>query len=84
MFTEKFQSYDFGYFNNYKHYGQAMPIMYDLKKVTVPLAILYGANDLLSPKLVKLFLYLYKNIFLIKKCMLKIKELNFFNYIFCK
>ncbi|XP_018343145.1 PREDICTED: LOW QUALITY PROTEIN: lipase 3-like, partial [Trachymyrmex septentrionalis] len=50
IITEKFQAYDNGYFDNYKKYGQMMPIMYDLKKVTAPLALYYSVNDLLAPK----------------------------------
>ncbi|XP_011706371.1 PREDICTED: lipase member M-like, partial [Wasmannia auropunctata] len=47
---EKFQAYDYGYFDNYKQYGQITPITYDLKKVTTPLALFYGANDILAVK----------------------------------
>ncbi|XP_011706830.1 PREDICTED: lipase 3-like, partial [Wasmannia auropunctata] len=50
VITEKFQALDYGYFGNYKKYGQITPITYDLKKVTAPLAIFYGANDLLALK----------------------------------
>ncbi|XP_011702567.1 PREDICTED: lipase 1-like, partial [Wasmannia auropunctata] len=50
IITEKFQAYDYGHFNNYKQYGQITPIMYDLKKITAPLALFYGANDLRTPK----------------------------------
>ncbi|XP_018375756.1 PREDICTED: lipase 3-like [Trachymyrmex cornetzi] len=48
--TKKFQAYDNGYFGNYKKYGQMTPIMYDLKKITAPLALYYSVNDLLAPK----------------------------------
>ncbi|XP_011706875.1 PREDICTED: lysosomal acid lipase/cholesteryl ester hydrolase-like, partial [Wasmannia auropunctata] len=51
IMTEKFQAYDYGYLGNYKQYGQMTPIMYDFKKVTVPLALFYGAHDFLAPKL---------------------------------
>ncbi|KAG5329383.1 LIP3 Lipase, partial [Acromyrmex heyeri] len=47
--TKKFQTFDYGYFGNYKQYGQMTPIMYDLNKVTAPLALFYGANDVLAP-----------------------------------
>ncbi|XP_011706376.1 PREDICTED: lipase 3-like, partial [Wasmannia auropunctata] len=50
MMTDKFQAYDYGHLGNYKHYGQMTPITYDLKKVTAPLALYYGANDLIAPK----------------------------------
>lgn len=50
MIAQKFQTYDYGYDGNYEHYGQATPIMYDLKKITAPLALLYGANDLIVLK----------------------------------
>ena len=59
--AEKFQTYDNGYFDNYKKYGQMMPIMYDLKKVTAPLALYYSVNDVLAQKSVKtLLLFLCK------------------------
>ncbi|KAG5310984.1 LIPG lipase, partial [Acromyrmex insinuator] len=48
MIIKKFQAYDYGYFDNYKQYGQIMPIIYDLNKVTVPLAIYYSTNDLID------------------------------------
>ncbi|KAG5315911.1 LIP3 Lipase, partial [Acromyrmex insinuator] len=47
--TKKFQTFDYGYFGNYKQYGQMTPITYDLNKVTAPLALFYGANDVLVP-----------------------------------
>ncbi|KAL0100575.1 hypothetical protein PUN28_019718 [Cardiocondyla obscurior] len=49
IITQKFQTYDYGYIGNYKQYGQATPKMYDLKKVTVPLMLFYGANDVVIP-----------------------------------
>jgi len=48
--TEKFETYDYGYLGNYKQYGQTKPMMYDLKKVITPLALFYGANDVLALK----------------------------------
>ncbi|XP_011866796.1 PREDICTED: lipase 3-like [Vollenhovia emeryi] len=48
--TQKFQAYDYGYFNNYKQYGQSTPLIYDLKKVTAPMALFYGDNDQLDLK----------------------------------
>ncbi|XP_018376591.1 PREDICTED: lipase 3-like isoform X2 [Trachymyrmex cornetzi] len=51
MITKKFQTYDYGYAGNYKQYGQISPLTYDLKKVTTPLAIFYGANDMIALKL---------------------------------
>ncbi|KYQ60773.1 Lipase 1 [Trachymyrmex zeteki] len=48
--TKKFQAYDYGYIDNYKHYKQATPITYDVEKVTAPVAIFYGGNDLLVLK----------------------------------
>ncbi|KYN15823.1 PREDICTED: gastric triacylglycerol lipase-like isoform X1 [Trachymyrmex cornetzi] len=50
MVTKKFQAYDYGYIGNYKHYKQATPITYDVKKITAPVAIFYGGNDLLALK----------------------------------
>ncbi|XP_018305040.1 gastric triacylglycerol lipase-like [Mycetomoellerius zeteki] len=50
MIAKKFQAYDYGYFDNYKQYRQITPIIYDLNKITAPLTIYYGANDLLATK----------------------------------
>jgi len=57
-----------------------MPIMYDLKKVTAPLALYYSVNDLLAPKSVKTLLSFLCKIFF----MGTIKEEQFFikNYTF--
>ncbi|KYM93609.1 PREDICTED: lipase 1 [Cyphomyrmex costatus] len=50
IITKKFQSYDYGYIGNYKQYKQATPITYDLGKITAPMALFYGGNDLLVLK----------------------------------
>ncbi|XP_018350333.1 PREDICTED: lipase 1-like isoform X2 [Trachymyrmex septentrionalis] len=50
IITKKFQAYDYGYIGNYKHYKQATPITYDVEKITAPVAIFYGGNDLLALK----------------------------------
>lgn len=44
---ETFQPYDFGWWGNYVRYGQIRPPAYDLSKVTCPVYLFYGPNDLL-------------------------------------
>ncbi|XP_018048425.1 PREDICTED: lipase 3-like [Atta colombica] len=50
MITKKFQTYDYGYADNYKQYEQISPLTYDFKKITAPLALFYGANDMIALK----------------------------------
>ncbi|XP_018395684.1 PREDICTED: lipase 3-like [Cyphomyrmex costatus] len=59
IITQKFQALDNGYLDNYKKYKQKTPIMYDLKKVTAPLALYYSVNDLLASKSNVLEIYKY-------------------------
>lgn len=56
--VEKFQAYDYGYFDNYKQYRQFTPPIYDLTKVIAPLTLFYGANDVLALKVVRSLLIL--------------------------
>ncbi|KAG5324849.1 LIP1 Lipase, partial [Pseudoatta argentina] len=80
MIIKKFQAYDYGYFGNYKRYGQIMPIIYDLNKVTVPLAIYYSTNDLIATKapLRNTFkIIILPNVILLEES----KLLNHFDYI---
>ncbi|XP_011705565.1 PREDICTED: lipase 3-like [Wasmannia auropunctata] len=78
--TKKFQAYDYGYLGNYKQYGQMTPITYDLKKVTAPLALFYGANDFLAPKLSVLETYKHlPNVILLKEIPYKL--FNHFDFI---
>ncbi|KAL6260003.1 hypothetical protein P5V15_009910 [Pogonomyrmex californicus] len=48
IITHKFESYDDGFFDNYKRYKQIAPIQYNLKRITASLALFYGANDPLA------------------------------------
>ncbi|XP_029174648.1 lipase 3-like isoform X2 [Nylanderia fulva] len=48
VITGDFQDFDYGYLGNNKRYKQATPMKYNLKKVTAPLALFYGANDLIT------------------------------------
>lgn len=49
MFSgKKFQAYDYGHFKNKKIYGTIKPKVYNLSKVTVPVAIYSGGNDWLA------------------------------------
>jgi len=44
--TGQFKKYDFGSAaENQKHYGRSTPPLYDLSKITIPLAIYYGTTD---------------------------------------
>ncbi|XP_025987780.2 lipase 3 [Solenopsis invicta] len=43
--TNDFQNYDYGIAENYKRYKQKTPPSYDLKKITAPIVMFYGAND---------------------------------------
>ncbi len=42
-----FIPYDFGFLGNLRHYGKFRPPPYDLSKITVPVYLFYGHNDLL-------------------------------------
>lgn len=56
----KFQMYDHGPLKNLKLYGHLIPPEYDLNKVTTPVAVVYGANDLSTH--VKDMEYLYQKL----------------------
>lgn len=73
--AEKFETYDYGYADNYKRYGQSTPISYDLNKVTAPLALFYGANDVLAQKPVRILILTIKDS-LAKKYILKRKDIK--------
>ncbi|XP_068082721.1 lipase 3 [Anabrus simplex] len=42
----EFRKYDYGEENNLLVYGSRTPPQYDMSKITVPLAIMYGQNDI--------------------------------------
>lgn len=44
---EPFNPYDYGVIQNLRKYGRVDPVPYDLTKVTLPVYIFYGDNDLL-------------------------------------
>lgn len=45
--------YDYGKLKNKRVYGQSDPPVYDLSKITLPVYLFYGENDLLAtPKVV--------------------------------
>ncbi|XP_018305084.1 gastric triacylglycerol lipase-like isoform X1 [Mycetomoellerius zeteki] len=73
MITKEFQTYDYGYAGNYKHYGQILPLIYDLKKVTAPLAIFYGVNDMvaLKPNILETYRHL-PNVILLEEIQYKL------------
>jgi len=45
---ETFQYYDYGRSENLQRYGQEEPWLYDLSRVTAPVYLYYGNNDLIS------------------------------------
>ena len=45
---EVFQHYDYGKKGNLERYGSPEPWIYDLSKVTAPIYLYYGLNDLIS------------------------------------
>lgn len=47
---EIFQHYDFGKKGNLELYGTPEPAVYDLSKVTAPVYLYYGLNDLISTR----------------------------------
>ncbi|KAL6424437.1 hypothetical protein ACFW04_009895 [Cataglyphis niger] len=57
IITGNFQNFDYGRLGNYERYKQTTPARYDLKKITAPLALFYGLNDVLSIKSVSIFFY---------------------------
>ncbi|KAL6424434.1 hypothetical protein ACFW04_009895 [Cataglyphis niger] len=57
IITGNFQNFDYGRLGNYERYKQTTPARYDLKKITAPLALFYGLNDVLSIKSNVLHLY---------------------------
>ncbi|XP_044761502.1 lipase 3-like [Coccinella septempunctata] len=46
LINSRFAKYDFGAEENMKQYGSKLPPEYDLSKVTAPIAIFYGKNDM--------------------------------------
>lgn len=51
----KFDKFDYGWFENRMRYGQPRPPAYNLDKVTVPVHMFHGVNDIISsPKVFEL------------------------------
>lgn len=51
MMTDKFQKFDYGKVKNLEKYGTKLPPEFNLKRMTVPVVIMYGKNDhLVDPK----------------------------------
>ncbi|XP_043268023.1 lipase 3-like isoform X2 [Venturia canescens] len=48
IISGNFQHYDAGYIENFKLYGKKKPPIYDLRRISVPIALIYGHNDALS------------------------------------
>lgn len=47
--------YDYGTKENILRYGSAHPPVYDLSKISVPVKLYYGENDILADPLVRNF-----------------------------
>ncbi|XP_013165554.1 PREDICTED: lipase member J-like [Papilio xuthus] len=45
--SKKFQKYDYGLKKNLQLYGSVVPPLYNLKKSTMPIVLIYGNNDFL-------------------------------------
>lgn len=58
----KFQFFDYGITENKKKYGQPMPPLYNMEKITTPIALFYAQNDWLAGPEVRLF-KMFKTIF---------------------
>ncbi|XP_069696403.1 lipase 1-like isoform X2 [Periplaneta americana] len=61
----EFQQFDFGEEKNMEVYGQTVPPVYDIRKVTTPVALYYSDNDKLAP---------YYNVKLIASVLPKVKS----------
>ncbi|KAK2588911.1 hypothetical protein KPH14_001769 [Odynerus spinipes] len=48
IMTGEFKAYDYGYEDNMAHYKQSKPPVYDVGKITAPVALIYGINDVLT------------------------------------
>ena len=65
---ETFQPYSYGWLENLRKYGRITPPPYDLSKVTAPVYIYYGPNDLLvGPEVYNVFLILKHGIAILIK-----------------
>lgn len=54
--TGDFREYDYGSEINRVKYGQTKPPLYDLKRVTTPIILMYGTKDIFGTPEVKIFL----------------------------
>ncbi|XP_067204975.1 lipase 3-like isoform X2 [Linepithema humile] len=48
--SNKFRAYDYGREKNMQIYNATIPPDYDLSRITVPIALMYGTNDLITPE----------------------------------
>lgn len=54
VISKNFQKYDYGFSKNLQLYGSPIPPLYNLKKSTMPVVLIYGKNDfLVDPRDVK-------------------------------
>ena len=53
--SKEFRHYDYGPEANMKHYQSETPPKYDLSKIQVPIAVMWGQNDYLSREKVRLY-----------------------------
>lgn len=48
IITGEFKAFDYGFSGNMAHYGRSEPPAYDVRKITAPVALIYGKNDALA------------------------------------
>ena len=54
MNSPRFSKYDYGPKENYQKYKSGLPPLYNLTNIDVPVALLYGSNDMLATPKVRL------------------------------
>lgn len=47
-----FQKFDLGYAANFRLYRKKKPPIYEVKKISAPVALIYGNNDIIATKTV--------------------------------
>nr|CAI5863807.1 unnamed protein product [Callosobruchus analis] len=82
-FTGRFRPYDYGVIKNLEVYNRSSPPDYDISKITSPLAMLYGKNDLVTaPKDVEVLANMLPN--LVKLHKIEKPPFNHADFVFGK
>lgn len=63
--ADRFSRYDYGPIMNLQHYNSTEPPTYDLRSVHVPIALVYGKNDVLANVEVMFFRKFLLNLLLV-------------------